>query len=441
MGSAPQVQDGKSPVKAKKPEEMEEEANTFLTAGKRNLIVKDIPAAVSDFAHACELLSAAFGETGKECAESYYYYGKALLEMSRLESGVLSNALDGVPEEEDEANSSKVEDPAKMTDEEKKEVVEKVGEALEENLIELEKKVEEKETQENDAETEKDEDEGMEEGDESQDEESKEPMDTDVVGEEKSVNKDDEKTDDKNGEADVDEEKSVKKNNEKTDDKKDEEEEPSNLQLAWEMLELAKVIYTKELETVDEKNKKGTEEKLCRTILTLGEISIENENYSQAVEDIKMCLKKQEAFSKDSRLVAEAYYQLGVAQGFNFQHDDAVGSLNSAIQIIEERVKKIKELGNSSEDKKEIGELEASIYKKEIEELEALIPEIEEKIKDTKDMKQESEAKLKEDEKSKVEVKATGDVKSVSTIAVKRKAEGDDSQNKKSNDVKTAAAV
>ena len=127
-----------------------------MTTGKRNLLVKDIPAAVSEFAQACELLSAAFGETGKECAESYFYYGKALLEMSRLESGVLGNALDGVPEEEDEANSSKVQDPAKMTDKEKKEVVEKVGEALKENLIELEKKVEEKETWENDAEAEKD---------------------------------------------------------------------------------------------------------------------------------------------------------------------------------------------------------------------------------------------------------------------------------------------
>merc|ERR1712002_841301 len=256
----------------------------------------------------------------------------------------------------------------------------------------------------------------MEEGAESQDdEESKEPMETEDVGEEKSVEKDDEKTDKKDVPEVVDEEKSITKDEEKADDKKDEEEEPSNLQLAWEMLELAKVIYTKVLETVDEKNKKETEEKLCRTILLLGEVSIENENYSQAVEDIEMCLKKQEAFSKDSRLVAEAYYQLGVAQGFNFQYDDAVGSLNSAIQIIEERVKKIKELGNSSEDKKEI------------EELEALIPEIEEKITDTKDMKQEAEVKPKEDEKSKVEVKATGDVKSVSTIAVKRKAEDDES--------------
>merc|ERR1711909_240798 len=179
------------------------------------------PAAVSEFAQACELLSAAFGETGKECAESYYYYGKALLEMSRLESGVLGNALDGVPEEDDEANSSKVEDPSKMTDEEKKEVEEKVGEALKENLVVLEKRDDETETDETrKVETNKgdkedeDEDEAMDEGDESQEESSNEQMETDKVTKE-----DDEKTTGKDG-----------------------EEEPSNLQLAWEMLELAKVI-------------------------------------------------------------------------------------------------------------------------------------------------------------------------------------------------------
>jgi len=406
----------------KKPEEVQEEAIAFLTTGKRHLLVKDIPAAVSEFAQACELLSAAFGETGKECAESYYYYGKALLEMSRLESGVLGNALDGVPEEDDEANSSKVEDPSKMTDEEKKEVEEKVGEALKKNLVELEKRDDETETEKTrKVETDKadenqedeDEDEGMDEGDESQEESSNEQMETDEV------TKDDEQKTDKDG-----------------------EEEPSNLQLAWEMLELAKVIYAKQVETTEDKVKKAIEEKLCRTILTLGEISIENENYSQAVEDIQMCLKKQGAFSKDSRLVAETHYQLGVAQGFNSQYDAAVESLNSAIQIIKERVKNIHVLVKSSEGKKETGELEASIYKKEIEELEELIPEIEEKITDTKDLKMEAEAKPQDGEKSSSEAKATGDMKSVSTIAVKRKAEVGESQIKKTNsNEKTAAAV
>merc|ERR1712112_428210 len=145
--SAPQVQDGKSPVKEKKPEEVQEEATTFLTTGKRHLVVKDIPAAVSEFAQACELLSATFGETGKECAESYYYYGKALLEMSRLESGVLGNALDGVPEGGDNVDDSLVEDPEKMTEDERIDVEKKVKEALDFNFqtsaIELEKAEEE----------------------------------------------------------------------------------------------------------------------------------------------------------------------------------------------------------------------------------------------------------------------------------------------------------
>jgi len=414
VASAPKVQDGKSPVKEKKtPKEVQEEASTCLTTGKRHLLVNDVPAAVAEFAQACELLSAEFGETAKECAESYYYYGKSLLEMSRLESGVLGNALDGVPEEEDEANNSKVEDPAKMTEEEKKEVEEKVGEALNQNYDELEKKAEEKLAEEaakqgKSDEKEAEEDEGMEEGDDSQedDEESQEEMDTEKDAEKK----------------DGDEEKSV--------ENKEEEEEPSNLQLAWEMLELAKVVYTKQMESADEKNKKDIEEKLCRSILTLGEVSIENENYSQAVEDIQMCLKKQESFPKDSRLVAETHYQLGVAQGFNSQFDVAVESLNSAIMIIKDRVKNLKALEKASDEER-----------KEIEELEALIPEIEEKIADTKDMKKEAESKPKED-KTNLEGSAKGDAKSVSSIAVKRKAEENDAKNKKPNSAeKTAAAV
>merc|ERR1712202_48304 len=145
--SAPNSKEA-SPVKVKTSIEVQEEAKTHLATGKRHLLVSDVPAAVTSLALSCELLSTQFGETAKECAESYYYYGKALLELSRLESGVLGNALDGVPEEGDEANTSQVEDPAMMTDDEKKEVEEKVGEALEENFQESLQKKEEKESEE-----------------------------------------------------------------------------------------------------------------------------------------------------------------------------------------------------------------------------------------------------------------------------------------------------
>merc|ERR1712133_45877 len=140
-------------------------------------------------------------------------------------------------------------------------------------------------------------------------------------------------------------------------EKKDEEEEPSNLQLAWEMLELAKVVYSKQLEA-GEGDKAHLEERLCSTMLALGEVSIENENYKQAVDDIQDCLKKQANLPKDARIVAETHYQLGVAQGFNAQYDEAVESLKSAINILKSRVSNLQK--SEDEDiKKEVADLEA----------------------------------------------------------------------------------
>jgi len=432
-----------SPVKVKSPKEVQEDAKTHLVTGKRHLLVSDVPAAVTSLAQACELLSTQFGETAKECAESYYYYGKALLELSRLESGVLGNALDGVPEEGDEANTSQVEDPAKMTEDEKKEVEEKVGEALEENFQEsLQKKDEKDESEEKKEGKAKSEEsqagesksEGSKAGEAGKSEESKEMETTEDEGMEEG---DDSEADESNGE-DMDADKSTTEGADITkghsDEKKDEEEEPSNLQLAWEMLELAKVVYTKQVES-SEGNKAETEEKLCSTMLALGEVSLENENYKQAVEDIQLCLKNQESLPKDSRIVAETHYQLGVALGFNSQFEEAVESLNSAIKIIKERIKIIKE-GIKSLKKSPTKE-----EKKEVTELEALIPEIEEKITDTKDMKKEAEAKNKDG--SEGLTSSSGDkTKNVTSIAVKRKADNEGTISKKvvAEKEKTAAA-
>ena len=77
------------------PEELKAAAFASLASGKRHLLVSDIPLAVTTLGEACELHSNVFGETAPEMGEVYFYYGKALLEMARLESGVLGNALDG----------------------------------------------------------------------------------------------------------------------------------------------------------------------------------------------------------------------------------------------------------------------------------------------------------------------------------------------------------
>merc|ERR1711962_1311993 len=205
-----------SPVKEKTPVEVKEEANSLLNAGKRDLLLSNVPDAISKLAQACELLSKAFGETAIETGETYYYYGKALLELSRMESGVLGNALEGVPEEDAAGNTSQFEDPEKMTDQEKDQVNEVVTEAFEENFKELE----EKKAKAADAEDKK---------------ESSEA--TKPEGKEEEVKKD-----------------------------------------------------GAEGEDAAEAMEEGDDE----------EVSFENENYKQAVEDIQECLKKQENLPKDA---------------------------------------------------------------------------------------------------------------------------------------------
>merc|ERR1712062_578748 len=77
------------------------QAMMCLVSGKRHLLVQDISSAVTSLGEACELLAVEFGDKAPECAEAYFYYGKALLEMFRLEAGVLGN-IDAEDEESEE---------------------------------------------------------------------------------------------------------------------------------------------------------------------------------------------------------------------------------------------------------------------------------------------------------------------------------------------------
>merc|ERR1711962_1851657 len=123
--------DTKSPAKEDDKQDDLKKAMAKLAAGKRALLVQDSNDAVENLAEACELLGKVYGETGKEMGDSYFLYGKALLEEARKEAGVIDNAFDGVEEasEEEAEDSSFVEGP-KLSKEKKetKEETEKEGE-------------------------------------------------------------------------------------------------------------------------------------------------------------------------------------------------------------------------------------------------------------------------------------------------------------------------
>jgi len=332
---------------------------SYFLAGKRHMLVKDTPAGVDSLAMSCEMLAQSFGESSTECADAYYHYGKALLEMSRLESDVLGNALEGIPEVED--NDSSVEESEVMTADEMEEIVVQVLDALDENFQTHEEKIA-----------------MLTDGHLSEMPESKE----------ESKDEGEEKDFEKVGEAmDIDAEKVPKEASKSVDE---DEDEPSNLQLAWEMLELAKVIYTKKVEAEEEVISKAEyERKLCETFMALGEVSLENENYKQAVDDLTACLqRRRDKLPKDSRSIAEIHYQLGVALGFSSLFEEAVKSLNAAIDVLTIRIKNLAERTESKDETR----TDDSSYTRdnEMAELEKLIPEIRGKIADTNEMKAES---------------------------------------------------
>merc|ERR1712037_248541 len=74
------------------------------------------------------------------------------------------------------------------------------------------------------------------------------------------------------------------------------ESEAGNLEQAWQMFDLAKVIY----------GKAGDVTKECESLTFLGEVSLENSNFKQAVEDLTLCLSKRtKALPADSRSIAD----------------------------------------------------------------------------------------------------------------------------------------
>merc|ERR1712055_635976 len=105
--------------------------------------------------------------------------------------------------------------------------------------------------------------------------------------------------------------------------------EVGNLELAWEMFEMAKVIFSKA----------GNLTKECESLTLLGEVSLENSNFKQAVEDLTDCLAKRiKALPSDSRLIAETHYQLGVAQAHCAEYAKAEKSLEAAVAVLNTRI-------------------------------------------------------------------------------------------------------
>jgi len=300
------------------------EANKQLAQGKRNLVVNDIAAAVSSLETACALFAEKFGETADECGESYYCYGSALLELARLETGVIGVGEDESNDLVDESVEESVDETVDGLSGSKVNVVEKESTPLTNGHVSPKK------------------DEDTAKRDESNLEENAEAEENDLTVEEDEAMAD------------------------------PADEEIGTLQLAWEILELAKNIFYRQ-----SKKCPDMENKLSETYLKLGEVSLESENYTQSIEDLCQCLFiRQKNLSPDDRKIAEVHYQLGNSYQFDKQYMNAHVQYNLALKVLSARISNLKNEKSKADDK----------VTEEIVEIEKILPEIKEKINDMQDI-------------------------------------------------------
>jgi len=306
------------------------EAINLLAQGKRNMLCGEMPEAVTQLQEACRLLAKKYGETADECGEAYLAYGTALLDLSRMESGVLGNALEGAHIDSADDSSDEKEEKATTEDEESDKMTDSDDT---EGTVESEDIADEGEGEE-------------EEGEEGED------GDTENAGEGTSDGK----------EA-----------------KDDSEEDVTNLQLAWEVLELSKLIYNRQ-------ESKEMKLKAAEAHLKLGEVGMETEQYDQALEDLQACLKiQQEHLEPESRLIAESHYQIGLACVFSTKYNLALENLRKAVSVINAKMSKLHSFIEEEEKKEKRDGFSVINAQKEIKDLKEILPDILAKIEDTED--------------------------------------------------------
>ncbi|KAJ3125100.1 hypothetical protein HK098_000592 [Nowakowskiella sp. JEL0407] len=151
-----------------------------------------------------------------------------------------------------------------------------------------------------------------------------------------------------------------------------EEEEEDDMMLAWNILDLTRTI----LEKMDgEENQKM----LAETYLTLGDISLELEQWSRAVLDYSDAVKlKSKLFPPSNRQLSESYFKLALAYEFTEEYDKALENLKLTSLVLQNRVSILRDDVRHTTDPEKMRELEDEI--KEI--MEGMVPELDEKIKD-----------------------------------------------------------
>ncbi|THD23919.1 mRNA cap guanine-N7 methyltransferase [Fasciola hepatica] len=357
------------------------DVSELLSKGRRNLACVEIPQAVENFQKACELLATEFGDLDERLADPNLLYGTALLELARMESTVIGNALEGVPEDDD-SSETEVECDVVETGPEMTGKLCEISNLLAEEKEELSNQVIDAMCEEEKALPSDSVDNGKG-SPTTQSEEiaaQEETANKDVVNEEmeetseeSKVKTDFKESEEESEEADKATNALVEEENSDVDGEQDENkeveaEDVTNLQLAWEVIEVSRKIFSR-------KDDDGSRLKVAECYEKLGEISREKEDYEQAVSDLQECLNlRQSILPEDSREVAETHFQIGTTHAVAGNLEFATSAFEAAIKTLRKHAETLS-ASIAKEDSHSEGELE--LLRSSLREVESLIPEVE----------------------------------------------------------------
>lgn len=360
-------------------EERTNEAKELFGRGSRNYCMKQYAEAADDLSACCGIYSELYGPLADECGLPYLLYAKSLIALGKDENNLL------VPGD----------DEAEADDDDEEEV----------------------EGEEESADGEENEPEEGEEGDKDDGDDAA-PMDTNEASE-KSAPKEEDKSEaaavaKENGDAEQEntkqkEETSAEGPSSSTKDAKDDDPQPGpstsngasgagqeevedaagNLQVAWEILELAVKIF-------EEQGEKAYEN-LSECYSELAGISFENSHFQEAINDYTKAMEISKKTNKsDLRMLAEVHYKVGLCYLMINDFDSSVKSFHGAVGELDKVIEEVKAKEQTDE------------TKETIEELEETKKEILEKIADVEDAKKTSIEEVKR-ELSKIIVSGEGE--------------------------------
>jgi len=208
------------------------------------------------------------------------------------------------------------------------------------------------------------------------------------------------------------------------DEEDEEEEDGDDAQIAYEWLEIARLLYSKN----QDKTSKLRE---AESLSMLAELKTENDQLEDARSDYQAALEIfKMQLGKNDRKVATIYYQLGAVELFLQMPDESEKSFESALEIIKINIAEKKDKIANDSDGKLVGKLLP-----EVESLQSLVPELEEKLAEAKQSVNEMK-KIKDALKSAFGLggassgfeKPSTEPTKINTLQVKRKSKPSSSQ-------------